>query len=88
MTWAQFASNWNVNLSALVQRFPHVPEQDLDQARIGPTTLSRVIAKNHDLTEPEAREELEHFLDKQSLARAALDIRSYDTALPAQNSTR
>lgn len=84
MTWAQFASNWNVNLSALVQRFRHVPEQDLNQARIGPTALSRVIAKNHDLTEPEAREELEHFLDKQSLARAALDIRSYDKSLAAQ----
>ncbi|MDB9708041.1 hypothetical protein OAA76_05660 [Planktotalea frisia] len=83
MTWAQFASNWKFNLSAFMQRFPHTPEQALEQARIGPTALSRVIAQNHDLTEPEAREELEHFLDLQSLARAALDIRSHDPALAA-----
>ena len=72
-----------INLSAFMQRFPHTPEQALEQARIGPTALSRVIAQNHDLTEPEAREELEHFLDLQSLARAALDIRSHDPALAA-----
>ncbi|WP_139292148.1 hypothetical protein, partial [Planktotalea frisia] len=58
MTWAQFAWNWKFNLSAFMQRFPHTPEQALEQARIGPTALSRVIAQNHDLTEPEAREEL------------------------------
>ena len=81
MTWAQFASNWNVYFTVLLRHFPYATPKALEQARIGPTALSRVIAESHDLTEPEAREELDNFLALQSLARVALDMRAQDAGL-------
>ena len=43
----------------------------LDPLKDEPTKISRVIAQTLDLTEPEAREELENLIDLQSLAREA-----------------
>ncbi len=81
LSWAQFASNWKANLPVLMHRFPHAKAQEFDKGKISPNALSRVIAQSHDLTEHEAREELDQFLDLQSLARSALDLRTHDAAL-------
>lgn len=75
------ASNWNFNLQALAKRFPYASAEDLTLIKDEPVAMTRVLARSHDLTEPEAREELENFLDLEALARAASDIRSHDAAL-------
>lgn len=83
MAWSKVTSHWNFNLQALARRFPYAASSDLKAANEEPIAISRVIAKTHDLTEPEAREELENFLDLQSLARDAADLRSRDAAMIA-----
>jgi len=71
VAWTKLTENWSENLQALARRFPHVSAQMLDPLKDEPTKISRVIAQTLDLTEPEAREELENLIDLQSLAREA-----------------
>ena len=63
MAWTKLTESWSENLQALTRRFPHVSAQMLDPLKDEPTKISRVIAQTLDLTEPEAREELENLID-------------------------
>lgn len=84
MAWNNLTANWSVNLQALARRFPYANARDLDLVKEEPMAMTRVIARSHDLTEPEAREELEQFLELQNLARDAADFRSHDAAMFAR----
>jgi len=86
VAWTKLTENWSENLQAIARRFPHVSAQMLDPLKGELMEISRVIAQTHDLTKPEAREELENFIDLQSLARKAADFRSHDAATIAATS--
>ena len=86
MAWTKLTENWSENLQAIARRFPHVSAQMLDPLKDELMEISRVISQTHDLTKPEAREELENFIDLQSLARKAADFRSHDAATIAATS--
>lgn len=78
MAWNNLTANWGINLHALARWFPYASKENLAVFKEEPIAMTRVIAKTHDLTEPEAREELENFLVLQNLAREAADFRSHD----------
>ncbi|MGB7318166.1 MAG: hypothetical protein WBC85_09395 [Planktotalea sp.] len=80
MTWTELISNWNKHLRALARRFPHADAGALGASKDGPSAMSRVLAKSHDLTVGEAREALDDFLFVQGLARDTADIRRHDVA--------
>lgn len=83
MTWNELAANWGSNIRALMGRFPHADEGALTVVKDKPADLARALADAHDLTELEAREEIEDWMFLQSLARDAADIRTHDAALIA-----
>lgn len=78
MTWSELAKNWNSNMRALMRRFPHADASALSRAKDAPVEMSRVVAQSHDLTEFEAREEMENWLFVQGLARDTADVRRLD----------
>lgn len=84
MNLSDLTKNWNAHLQALAQRFPHSKIEDLRELPERPSEITKVLAKNHDLTINEAREELEDLLFVASLARDTADFRLYDRESIAQ----
>lgn len=78
MSWNAFAGNWNDTLRTLLRRFPHADQGQLTQSKAEPDAVARHVAQTHDLTEFEAREELQDWMFVQGLAREAADLRSHD----------
>ena len=78
MTWADLTRNWSTHMRALMQRFPHAEAGAWQMAQHEPAEMTRVLAQSHDLTENEAREEMENWMFVQSLARDTTDVRSHD----------
>ena len=70
MVWQTLSANWGTLAEKLRRRYPA-----LEPSAIGPDTdaqvLVRQLADAHELTLHEAREELEHFLTLEALARRA-----------------
>ena len=83
MTWNDLASNWNAHMRALIQRFPDADADALTMAKHEPVEMTRVLARSHDLTEREAREEIEDWMHVQGLARDTADLRAHDAAFLA-----
>jgi len=69
MTWDQLVIDWNLYLRALLRRFPLLDPKALLLAKKQPEELCALLARSHDLTECEAREELENILFSQMSVR-------------------
>ncbi len=62
MFWDQLLKSWQINLPMIRSRFPHADERALDALHQGHQSFAELMARTHDLTLREAREEVEDWL--------------------------
>ncbi|MEL7212092.1 MAG: hypothetical protein AAGK92_05480 [Pseudomonadota bacterium] len=62
MFWDQLLKSWQVNLPMIRSRFPHADERALVALHQGHQAFAALMARTHDLTLQEAREEVDDWL--------------------------
>ncbi|MCJ7871968.1 hypothetical protein [Phaeobacter sp. J2-8] len=74
MNWTDMTRDWGRALRHLKRRFPHIDETALSSPPIPPEAMAEHLARQHDLTDLEAEEELKDWIYIQSLARQATEM--------------
>ncbi|MGH1577132.1 hypothetical protein [Planktotalea sp.] len=80
MNWSDLSVDWTTFLTAVARRFPYLDASLFRRSNTDLSTLVQAVAQSHDLTEHEAREELEDFLLIQSLSRDMAELPTLGTA--------
>lgn len=81
MIWNELAQNWGTWFERIRNRFPHVDPTAREELGQDQRALLAHIAKTHELTVNEAKEEFNDFLYIETLARDAPDYRAHQAAL-------
>lgn len=76
MNWTDLTANWGNSIRLLKSRFPHIDEKVVQDAAQDPDSVIAHLARQHDLTDSEAREELQDWAFVQSLARQSSELRA------------
>ena len=76
MTWHHLSANWDAIVHRLQSRFPNLDRDSIAEPPRDSRALMAHLAEAHDLTLFEARQELQDFLDIETLARQASDLRA------------
>lgn len=69
MTWADLTSSGELWFTRMKARFPHIEDSAIEIARADRACFEAYLARVHNITTTEAREEIEDFLFFESLTR-------------------
>lgn len=69
MIWTHHSPYRAQSLQTLCHYFPHASVQDLERLSDDPQDMTHYLAKRHDLTQQEVREQLEQIFDRKDLER-------------------
>lgn len=69
MRWSEIKEDWSFWGQVIHNRFPQLPRKELEQPMHDRRQLEAKLARSHQLSLTEAREEIEDLIFVQSLAR-------------------
>ena len=71
MTWTELTLDWTVLIERMKCRFPRIDDSAMSLCHQDRTRFELYLARLHNITQTEVREEIEDFLYVETLAREA-----------------